>query len=62
MVALHSLLRWLVLLGAVGALIGYGRALARSRLDDVATRLGSIYAMALGVQTVLAIPSGSWQL
>jgi hypothetical protein len=50
MVTLHSVLRWLVLLGAVGALIGYGRALARSRLDDLAKRLGSIYAMVLGVQ------------
>lgn len=50
MVTLHSVLRWLVLLGAVGALIGYGRALARSRLDDVANRLGSIYTMVLGLQ------------
>jgi CDP-diglyceride synthetase len=50
MVTLHSLLRWLVLLSAVVALIGYGRALARSRLDDLATRLGSIYAIVLGVQ------------
>jgi hypothetical protein len=50
MVTLHSVLRWLVLLGAVGALVGYGRALARSHLDDVAKRLGSIYAMVLGAQ------------
>lgn len=50
MVTVHSLLRWLVLLSAVGALIGYGRAVARSRLDDVATRLGSLYTMVLGVQ------------
>jgi hypothetical protein len=50
MVILHSVLRWLVLLGAVAALVGYGRALARSRLDDVAKRLGSIYTMVLGVQ------------
>lgn len=55
MVTLHSLLRWLVLLGAVAALIGYGRALARSRLDDVAARLGSLYAMLLGVQFVVGL-------
>lgn len=55
MVTLHSVLRWLVLLGAVGALIGYGRALARSRLDDVAERLGSVYAILLGLQFLVGL-------
>lgn len=64
MVTLHSLLRWLVLLGGLAALVGYGRAMARSHLDDVATRLGSIYAIALGVQfltgLVLWVVQGRW--
>ena len=64
MVTLHSLLRWLVLLGGLAAVVGYGRAMGRSHLDDVATRLGSIYAMALGVQFLtglaLWVVQGRW--
>ena len=64
MVTLHSLLRWLVLLGAVAALAGYGRALARSRMDGLAERLGSVYAMLLGVQflvgVILWVTQGRW--
>lgn len=64
MVTLHSLLRWLVVLGGLAALAGYGRAMARTQLDDVATRLGSIYAIALGVQfltgLVLWLVQGRW--
>jgi len=57
-------LRWLVLLGAVAALAGYGRALARSRMDGLAERLGSVYAMLLGVQflvgVILWVTQGRW--
>jgi hypothetical protein len=64
MVTLHSLLRWLVLLGAIAALVGYGRAVARSRMDDLAERLGSLYAMLLGVQflvgLILWLVQGRW--
>lgn len=66
MVTLHSLLRWLVLLGAIGALAGYGRALARSRFDDLAGRLGTVYAILLGLQflagLVLWLIQGRWDL
>ena len=64
MVTLHSLLRWLVLLGGLAAVVGYGRVMTRSHLDDVAIRLGSIYAIVLGVQfltgLVLWIAQGRW--
>jgi hypothetical protein len=64
MVTLHSLLRWLVLLGAIAALVGYGRAVARSRMDDLAARLGSVYAVLLGLQflvgVVLWLVQGRW--
>jgi hypothetical protein len=54
LVTIHSLLRWLVLLAAVGALVGYGRAL-RSGPDAVAERLGSLYAAMIGIQVLLGI-------
>lgn len=66
MVLVHSLVRWLVLLAAVGALVGYGRALGRSGFDTLAERLGSVYAAAIGVQlligVVLWLIQGRWVL
>jgi hypothetical protein len=66
MVTLHSLLRWLVLLSAVLALAGYGRAQARSRFDDLATRLGTVYTITLSVQflvgVVLWLVERRWEL
>ena len=65
MVELHSGLRWLVLLAAVVALIGYGRALARKTFDDLAERLGTVYAALLGLQflvgVVLWVIQSRWQ-
>lgn len=55
MVLVHSVVRWLVLLAAVGALVGYGRALGRSRFDTLAERLGSVYAAAIGVQLLIGV-------
>jgi vacuolar-type H+-ATPase subunit I/STV1 len=55
MVELHSGLRWLVLLGAVAAGVGYGRALARKTFDDLAARLGTVYAALLGLQFVVGL-------
>lgn len=55
MVTLHNLLRWLVLLSALAALAGYGRAVVRSRFDDLATRLGTVYAIVLGVQFLVGL-------
>jgi hypothetical protein len=64
MVELHSGLRWLVLLGAIAALAGYGRAMARKSLDDLAERLGMVYGVLLGLQflvgVVLWIMQGRW--
>lgn len=53
MVLLHSLLRWLVLLAAVGALIGYARARGPAGVDVVAERLGSLYAAAIGIELLI---------
>lgn len=55
MVELHSGLRWLVLLGAIAALAGYGRAMARKTLDDLAERLGMIYGALLGLQFLVGV-------
>lgn len=66
MVLVHSLVRWLVLLAAVGALVGYARALGRPGFDVLAERLGSVYAAAIGVQlligVVLWLIGGRWGL
>lgn len=66
MVLVHSLVRWLVLLAALGALVGYARALGRSGFDALAERLGSIYAAVIGVQlligVVLWVIEGRWEL
>ena len=66
MVMLHNLVRWLVLLGAIGALVGYGRALARKQFDDLAARLGMVFGAVLGVQFVLGLLlwliEGRWTL
>lgn len=55
MVGLHSVVRWLVLLAAVGGLIGYARALGSSGFDAVAERLGSIYAATIGIELLIGI-------
>jgi len=55
MVLLHSLMRWLVLLAAIAAIVGYGRARGRSGFDALTARLGSLYAAAIGVQLLLGI-------
>jgi vacuolar-type H+-ATPase subunit I/STV1 len=55
MVTVHSLVRWLVLLGAVAALAGYARAVARSRMDGLAERLGALYTTLLGVQFLVGL-------
>ncbi|MBW3606059.1 MAG: hypothetical protein KY460_14395 [Actinobacteria bacterium] len=55
MVLLHSLFRWLVLLAAVGALVGYGRARGPSGFDAFTERMGSLFAVAIGVQLLIGI-------
>lgn len=55
MVELHSGVRWLLLLSAVAALVGYGRALARTTFDDVAARLGTVYSIVFGVQFLIGL-------
>lgn len=55
MVLLHSLFRWLVLLAAVGAVIGYARALGRNGIDAFAERMGSVYAAAIGIQLLIGV-------
>jgi len=55
MVTVHSLLRWLVLLGAVAALVGYARAVARSRMDGLAERLGTLYTVLLSLQFLVGL-------
>jgi hypothetical protein len=66
MVLVHSLVRWLILLAAVGALVGYARAFGRAGFDGLAERLGSVYAAAVGVQlligVVLWLIEGRWSL
>lgn len=64
MVELHSGVRWLVLLGAIAALGGYGRAMARKDFDALAARLGTVYGALLGVQfligAILWLMEGRW--
>lgn len=55
MIELHSGLRWLLLLSAAAALVGYGRAMARKTFDDVAARLGTVYAVLFGLQFLVGI-------
>lgn len=55
MVLVHSLLRWLVLLAAVAALVGYGRARGRAGFDQLTERLGSVYAAVVGLQLLVGI-------
>jgi vacuolar-type H+-ATPase subunit I/STV1 len=55
MVVIHSLVRWLVLLAAVAALVGYGRARAGGGVDASAERLGAIYAAVIGIQLLLGV-------
>jgi hypothetical protein len=52
---LHSVFRWLVILAAAGALVGYARAQARGRFDPFTERMGSLYATAIGVQLLIGI-------
>lgn len=52
---LHSLVRWLVLLTAVGAIVGYLRARGLAGFDALTERLGSAYAGAIGVQALIGI-------
>jgi hypothetical protein len=55
MVLVHSLMRWVVLLAAIAAVVGYGRARARDVLDPLAERLGALYAAAIGIQLLLGV-------
>jgi hypothetical protein len=55
MVLLHSLMRWLVLLAAIAAIVGYARARGRSGFDAPTERLGSLYAAAIGIQLLFGI-------
>jgi len=55
MVELHSGLRWLVLLAAIVALAGYGRATARKTFDDLTARLGTVYTALLGLQFLVGL-------
>lgn len=64
MVLLHSVMRWLVLIAAIAALVGYARARGRSGFDALTGRLGSLYAAAIGIQlligVVLWVIEGRW--
>ncbi|HEX6254850.1 MAG TPA: hypothetical protein VFZ70_03470 [Euzebyales bacterium] len=64
MVLLHSVMRWIVLLAAVGAIVGYARARGRAGFDGLTERLGSAYAAAIGIQlligVVLWVIQGRW--
>lgn len=55
MVLVHSVLRWLVLLAAVAALVGYGRARGSAGFDHLTERLGSAYAGVIGLQVLIGI-------
>lgn len=55
MVLLHSVFRWLVLLAAVGALVGYARARGPSGFDTFTERMGSLFAAAIGVQLLIGV-------
>ncbi|HSJ45979.1 MAG TPA: hypothetical protein VK923_14990 [Euzebyales bacterium] len=55
MVLLHSLMRWLVLLAAIAAIVGYGRARGRNGFDALTERLGSLYAAVIGIQLLLGV-------
>lgn len=55
MVLVHSVLRWLVLLAAVAALVGYGRARGPAGFDQLTDRLGSAYAGVIGLQVLVGI-------
>jgi vacuolar-type H+-ATPase subunit I/STV1 len=55
MVLLHSVMRWIVVLTAIGALVGYARARGRAGFDATTERLGSAYAAAIGVQLLIGI-------
>lgn len=55
MVLVHSLMRWVVLLAAVAALVGYGRARGRGGVDARAAGLGALYAAAIGIQLLLGV-------
>ena len=64
MVLLHSLMRWIVLLGAIAAIVGYARARGRTGFDAPTERLGSLYAAVIGIQlllgAVLWLLQGRW--
>lgn len=64
MLLLHSVLRWLVLLAAAAALVGYVRARGRAGFDQLTERLGAAYAGAVGLQVlvglVLWFTQGRW--
>ncbi|CAN5918261.1 hypothetical protein BH23ACT10_BH23ACT10_01920 [soil metagenome] len=55
MVLLHSLVRWLVLVAAVGALVGYVRARGNTGFDAFTERMGSAFAAVMGVQLLIGI-------
>jgi Na+/H+-dicarboxylate symporter len=55
MVLLHSVMRWIVLLAAIGALVGYARARGRTGFDTMTERLGSAYAAAIGIQLLIGV-------
>jgi hypothetical protein len=55
MVLVHSLMRWVVLLAAIAAAVGYGRARTRGVFDPLAGRLGALYAAAIGIQLLLGV-------
>lgn len=54
MVLVHSLMRWVVLLAAIAAAVGYGRARGRS-FDGLTERLGTLYAATIGIQLLLGV-------
>lgn len=55
MVLVHSLMRWVVLLAAIAAAVGYGRARGRSGFDGLTERLGTLYAATIGIQLLLGV-------